>query len=207
MMKRIALCAAALTCVTGITGAQNPLQGELELEAASKTERDAGVWLNGQYVGFVDDLRGGDRLVLVPGQHELLFRLIGYQDLETSITVEPGQRAEFRVSMAPEPGAVYPPRENTARLRIDVEPAEAAIFVDEKFVGHVDRFDGRSGMRIAPGTYRFTIALPGYEAFQTEMTLREAQTYEIKTNLGRGDLSDQAAELIAANAGVVESEN
>lgn len=203
MLRYITGFAAVLAFVTGTVQAQNRLQGELELKPASGTERDAGVWLDGQYVGHVSDLRGGDSLVLVPGQHDLLFRLVGYEDLRHSVTIEPGEETEFRVSMAPKPDAVYPSKEDTARLRIEVEPSDAAIFVDQAFVGHVARFDGRRGMRIAPGTYRFTIALPGYESFQTELTLREQQTYEIKTKLKRGNLSDQAAQLIASNPGVV----
>lgn len=189
----------------GAAQAQNPLLGEVELEAASKIERDAGVWLDGQYIGFVDDLRGRDRLVLVPGRHELLFKLVGYQDVRSSITVEPGQDTEYRVAMEPKPGVTYPSKETTARLRIEVEPEDAAIFVNQTFVGHVDRFDGRRGMRLAPGTYRFTVALPGYESFQTELTLRAEQTYEIKTELPRGKLSNQAAELIAVNPGIIRA--
>lgn len=204
MPRYLAIIAAFLAFVSATTAAQNRLQGELELDAASRTERNAGVWLDGQYVGHVGDLRGGDSLVLVPGRHELLFRLIGYEDLRHSVTIEPGEKTGFRVSMAPKSDAVYPSRENTARLRFEVEPTDAAIFVDQAFAGHVDRFDGRGGMRIAPGTYRFTIALPGYESFQTELALREGQTYEIKTELRRGDLSDQAAQLIESNPGILD---
>lgn len=199
MSKKTALLSMLVVFSAGAAQAQSPLLGELELKAATRSERNAGVWLDGQYVGFVGDLRGGDRLVLVPGSHELLFRLIGYQDVSTSITIEPDQKAEYVVSMEPRPGVTYPSKEDTARLRIEVEPSDAAVFVDRTFVGHVDRFDDRSGMRIEPGTYRFTIALPGYESFQTELTLRARQTYEIKTELAKGRLSDQAAELIAGS--------
>jgi len=113
--------------------------------------------------------------------------------------VEPGSSVDYRVSMEPVEGLTYPSRENTARVRINVEPEDAAIFINDAFVGHVDRFDGRGGMRIEPGTYRFTIALPGYEAFQTELTLRANQTYEVKTELQKGRLSEQAAQLLSAN--------
>jgi hypothetical protein len=202
MLKQPVLLGFCISLSAGIAQPQTELQGELELKAASRTERDAGVWLDGQYVGFVDDLHGRDRLVLVPGPHEITFKLIGYQEVTHSITVEPGQDTEHVVSMQPSPQAVYPDLENTSRVRLKVEPENAAIFVNQKFIGHVDRFDGRRGMRIAPGTYRFTVALPGYEPFQTELTLRENQTYEIETKLPKGSLSDQAAELMVANPGV-----
>jgi hypothetical protein len=204
MLKKLAFC--CLVLAASATSAQNRLLGEIDLKANSKIERDAGVWVDGQYVGFVDDLQGNDRLVLVPGQHELLFRLVGYEDVRATITVEPDQRAEYRLSMQLRPGVTFPEEDSTARLRIEVEPEEAAIFVNQTFVGHVDRFNGRRGMRIAPGTYRVTVALPGYEAFQTEISLRAGQTYEIETDLRRGRLSEQAAELIATNPGVVSND-
>ena len=51
-------------------------------------------------------------------------------------------------------------------------------------------------MRLKAGTYRFTIALPGYESFETELALRAGQTYEIKTELARGDFADQPEALV-----------
>lgn len=177
--------------------AANPLLGEVEIDAASRLERDAGVWLDGQYVGFVKDLSGKGRLVLVPGEHQLLFKLVGYEDVAANVVVEPGSEQEYRLAMQAAAGVTFPTDEETAELRISVEPDDAAIFVDGAYVGHVDRFNGRKGMRLAAGTYQFTIALPGYQAFETELTLRTGQKYEIKTDLPVGSLSDQAGALIA----------
>jgi hypothetical protein len=174
----------------------NPLQGEIELKADGKIERNAGLWLDGQYVGFVKDLEGKGKLVLLPGEHKLLFKLIGYDDLTSTIIVEPGSRKRYRVAMLPDPDATYPDESNTAQLRISVKPEEAAIFVNNSYVGHIDQFDGRRGMRLTAGTYRLTIALPGYETFNTDLTMRAGQSYEIKTELPKGSLDDQAAALI-----------
>jgi hypothetical protein len=152
--------------LAGTAIAANPLQGEVELKAAGKIERNAGLWLDGQYVGFVKDLEGKGKLVLLPGEHKLVFKLIGYDDLTSTILVEPGSRNRYRVAMLPKPDATYPDESATAQVRISVKPEEAAIFVNDSYVGHVDRFDGRAGMRLSAGTYRLTIALPGYEAFR-----------------------------------------
>jgi PEGA domain len=193
------LSVAALWLLGAPMWAANPIFGEVELQSASRTERDAGVWLDGQYVGYVRDLSGNGKLVLVPGEHRLLFKLIGYQDLGATIAVEPGGATKYRVTMSAADNVTYPERDATARLRIAVEPDDAAIFVNDTYVGHVDRFNGRRGMRIAPGTYRFTVALPGYEAFETQLTLRANQTYEIKTALAKGRLDQQAGELLASS--------
>ena len=201
-MKSTAVDLAIATWfVAGGAMAANPLQGEVELKAAGKIERNAGLWLDGQYVGFVKDLEGNGKLVLLPGEHQLVFKLIGYNDVTSTIVVEPGSSKQYRVAMLPNPNATYPDENNTAQLRISVKPEEAAIFVNDSYVGHIDRFDGRRGMRLSAGTYRLTIALPGYEAFNTEITVRAGQSYEIKAELPKGPLDEQAAELIARTLG------
>jgi hypothetical protein len=180
--------------------AANPLQGEVDLKAASKIERNAGLWLDGQYVGFVKDLEGNGKLVLLPGEHTLVFKLIGYAELTSTIEVEPGSRKSYAVAMLPKPATTYPREGDTAQLRISVKPQEAPIFVNDSYVGHVDQFDGRSGMRLSAGTYRITVALPGYEAFDTELTVRAGQSYEVKTELRKGRLNERAAALITSTA-------
>jgi hypothetical protein len=189
------------TCVASAAWGAGSLQGEIELQAASRLERDAGVWLDGQYIGFVTDIEGSGRLALVPGTHALLFKLIGYEDVQATIVVEPGTRKKYRVTMREKANVTYPDRDSTAQVRLSVKPGEAAIFINDSYVGHVDRFGGRGGMRLSPGTYRVTIALPGYQPFNTELTIRAGQTYEIKTELPKGQLGEQAEELIARTAG------
>ncbi|HEU4619218.1 MAG TPA: PEGA domain-containing protein [Gammaproteobacteria bacterium] len=191
---------AILLTAARVLAGGSPILGEIEIEPASKVERDAGVWVDGQYVGFVKNLHGSDRLVLVPGEHRLLFKLIGYQDVDETFVVEPGRKAQYRVSMAHASGISYPDKDQTAKVRISVEPEDAAVFVNDSYVGHVDRFDGHKGMRLAPGTYRFKIALPGYQPFETQLTVRAAQAYEIKTKLPKGGFEDQGGELSARTA-------
>jgi hypothetical protein len=197
-MKSTALfLSIAAWFVAGSAMAANPVQGEIELKAAGKIERNAGLWLDGQYVGFVRDLEGDGKLVLLPGEHKLLFKLIGYNDVTSTIVVEPGSSKRYRVVMVPNPAATYPDESNTAQIRVSVKPEQAAIFVNDSYAGHIDQFDGRQGMRLSAGTYRLTIALPGHEAFYTELTVRAGQSYEIKAELPKGSLDAQAAALIA----------
>jgi hypothetical protein len=55
-------------------------------------------------------------------------------------------------------------------------------------------------MRLAPGTYRIKISLPGYQPFETQLTVRAEQSYELKTKLPKGGFEDQGGEL-AVRAG------
>jgi hypothetical protein len=196
MRKGIVFAAVVASGLATSAIGGNPLQGEVDIEPASKIERHAGLWLDGQYIGAVKDLEGSEKLVLVPGEHNLLFKLIGYEDVASTITVEPGIRREYRLVMRPAADVTYPDEKNTAKLRIDVKPEIAAVFVNDRYVGRGDRFDGR-GVRLSAGTYRLTIALPGYETFNTEVTIEAGQTYEIKTKLAKGSFGEQASELTA----------
>jgi hypothetical protein len=197
MRTRVLPAIVLFLCFSMSAGAANPILSEIEIEAATRVERNAGVWIDGQYVGYVKNLHGSGKLVLVPGEHLLQIKLIGYEDIDRTITVDPGQEMRYRVSMREAEDVEYPDEADTARLRVLVEPEEAAIFIDGAYVGHVDRFNGRRGMRLASGTYQFTIALPGYIPFETELTLNAGQKYEIKTELPRGDGDGEAAELIS----------
>jgi len=198
-MRRLSLCMAVLlTC--SAAWAANPLLGEVEIKPASKIERRAGLWVDGQYMGYVEQLRGKGRLVLLPGQHQLLFKLVGFENLSSTIMVEPGSKADYRLEMRPREGVSYPDEELTAKLRLDIEPEDAAIFVNDAFIGPVDRFNGGRSMRLAPGDYRFTVALPGYRSFETSLTVHANQTYEVKTKLQQAGLGEQAEPLTVESA-------
>ncbi len=174
--------------------AANPMLAEVEIKAASRAERDAGVWVDGQYIGHVRQLRGKSRLTLLPGTHELVFKLVGYEDVRRTITLEPGERYEFRLAMSTADAVSFPSADETARIVLSVTPKDAAVFVDDRYAGHVDRFG--KGIRLKAGTYRIKITLPGYQPFETEMTLRAGQRYEIRTALAKGSITEQDGELL-----------
>jgi hypothetical protein len=191
---RVALLLAVV--LGGAAHAANPILGEIEVNATSRVEKNAGVWVDGQYMGHVKQLRGKSRLFLIPGEHDLVFKLVGYEDVHQSITVEPGRHTEYRLTMQQKSELNYPTDEQTAKLVISVAPEDAAVFVNDQYAGHVDRFDGGKGMRLRAGTYRFRITMPGYQPFQTELTLRASQSYEIKTDLAKGSILEQGDDLI-----------
>jgi hypothetical protein len=178
---------------------EHPMLGEIRLEPASRAERDAGVWVDGQYLGFVKELDGRDRLLLLPGRHELVVKLAGYEELTSTVTVEPATTRRYAVRLAPLATASYPDVDQTATVRLSVEPERAALFVDDVYAGHVDRFGGRDGVRIRAGTHQIRIELPGYRPFVSEMTLIANQRYEIKTELLKGSVEPPPEDLAARN--------
>lgn len=171
------------------TRAQNQVMGEIRFEPATKVEKSSGVWIDGQYVGYLKELKGDKKVLLLPGEHTVSVRQAGYQETATKITVEPGQIQILHVKMDRDPRVQY--SSVTAEVKLAVTPDRAAVFLDDAYVGHISEFTGVGrGMLVKPGTHRIKIALPGYETFETEVTLRPSQKFEVKTDLAKGSIAD-----------------
>jgi hypothetical protein len=162
--------------------AENDVMGEIQLEGKSHVEKTSGVWVDGQYVGYLKELKGSKKVLLLPGEHTITVRQDGYQDFTARILVQPGQKEVVRVVMEKAPTGPLP--DVTATVKIAVNPSRAAVFLDGLFVGHVGEFEGMGrGMLVAPGTHRIKIALPGYQTFETDINPLASQKVEIKTEL------------------------
>lgn len=174
--------------------AQNQIMGEVQFSGATKVERDSGVWVDAQYVGYLKELKGKKKILLLPGTHQISVRQSGYDDFTQEIVVEPGQTQTVEVAMKLSPRASAP--NVTATLKLKVQPDRAAVFLDDKFVGHAGEFGGAfRSMLISPGKHRIKVELPGYRTFETEVNLLAGQKSEVKTELVKGSI-EQAGSLI-----------
>jgi hypothetical protein len=174
---------------------QNRVLGQLQFAGATKVERDSGVWIDGQYVGYLKELKRDKKIMLLPGEHEIAIRQAGYKDFTKKVIVEPGQLQVITASMEKDPRAVYPAA-NAAELKLNVAPERAAVFVDDGYIGHVSDFGGAfHSMLVSPGGHRIKVELPGYRTFETEINLLPGQRSEVKTELVKGSI-EQASELI-----------
>ncbi len=162
--------------------AENAVMGEIQFEGRSKVEKTSGVWVDGQYVGYLKELKGSKKVLLLPGEHVIAVRQDGYQDFTQRVVLQPGQRELVRVAM--EKAVTGPLPSVTATVKITVNPARAAVFLDGLFVGHGGEFEGAGrGMLVAPGTHQIKIGLPGYQTFETSINPMADQKVEIKTDL------------------------
>jgi hypothetical protein len=167
--------------------AGNEVMGEIQFVGTGKIEKSSGVWIDGQYVGFLKELKGSKKVLLLPGEHEVTVRQAGYHDFSQKVLLEPGQKHVVSVAMQKDETATYP--ETTAEVKLSVSPNRAAVFVDDRFVGHVDEFDGPSqALLLAPGKHRLKIILPGYQPFETELNLLANQKFQLKTDLFKGSI-------------------
>jgi hypothetical protein len=168
--------------------AQNQVLGEVQFVSKTKVEKTSGVWIDEQYVGYVEELKDDKKVLLLPGEHEISVRQSGYLDFTEKVLVEPGKKVVLHVTMQRDSRSQFPTV--TSQLKLQVIPDRAAVFVDDGFVGTVHEFSGVGrGMLVSPGKHRVKIALPGYQVFETEVNLLPKQKITIKTNLVPGSIT------------------
>jgi hypothetical protein len=190
--KAVFFVGSFLVIFPTVMPAQSQVLGEVKLVGKTKADKTSGVWIDGQYVGYVNELRDANKLLLLPGEHEISVRQSGYNDFTQKVMIEPQKRVILHVVMLRAPGAALP--KVTSQIKLYVSPDRAAVFVDDAFVGNVSEFSGIGhGMLVSAGKHRVKIALPGYQAFETEVSLLARQKITIKTDLQPVSVSQAAA--------------
>lgn len=150
-------------------GQQSPNLGEVRFTADNQDERDSGVWIDGKYAGYVKELKGDRKVMLTPGEHEILIRQAGYKDFTKKIAVAADQVQTIAVVLEENPKLTYP-GSNAAELRLDILPKRAAVFVDDGYMGHGADFGGRfHSMLVSPGKHQLKVTLDGYKPYETEI--------------------------------------
>lgn len=175
--------------------AQNSqVMGEVRFEGDTQLDRDSGVWIDGNYVGYVKELKGNKKVLLLPGKHQIVVRQAGYSDFTRELVIEPGQVQEVQVAMQLLPGAKTP--DVTSELKLTVHPKRAAVFLDGRYVGHASELGGRfHSLLVSPGKHRIKIELPGYRTFETDVVIVTGQKSEVKTELVKGSIEQAGAEI------------
>jgi hypothetical protein len=112
--------------------------------------------------------------------------------------VEPRELLLVPVKMQKETSDTWP--SVTAELKVDVSPDRAAVFVDNRFLGHAGELGGAfHSMLLSPGTHKIKVELPGYQSFETDVTLVAGQKSVVKTNLAKGSIHQADALIYEAN--------
>ena len=184
----LAAVAIALLCLAALRAQQAATSGEVRFSADSNDERDAGVWVDGKYLGYVKQFkfRGKKRLLLPPGDHEISIRSSGYQDLTKTVTLTAGQFQDVDVSLVPNPKATYPGADR-AELRLDIRPKNAEVFVDGMYVGHGADFGGRyHSLFVSPQKHQLKVSFSGYQSYQKEIDPPANQKTQMTITLAPG---------------------
>ncbi|HKW56411.1 MAG TPA: PEGA domain-containing protein [Candidatus Acidoferrum sp.] len=200
-MSTMLRAAAALLAIAGLLYSPSParaqsstVMGEVRFDGDTQLDRDSGVWVDGQYLGYVKELKGNKKVMLLPGRHQVSVRQAGYVNFDRDIVVEPGEVMTIQVAMKLIAGATVP--EVTSELKVTVRPKRAAVFLDGNYVGHGSELGGKfHSLLVSPGKHQIKIELPGYRTFETVVDVLAGQKSEVKTELVRGSIEQAGADI------------
>jgi uncharacterized membrane protein len=177
-----------------VSAQSSKVMGEVRFEGNTQIDRDSGVWIDGEYIGYVKELKGDKKVLLMPGKHQIAVRQAGYAEFAREIVVEPGEAQEIQVKMELLLGAKTP--DVTSELKITVQPKRAAVFLDGNYVGHASELGGKlHSLLVSPGKHKIKIELPGYRTFETEVDVLAGQKSEVKTELVRGSIEQAGSDI------------
>lgn len=179
---RVSVVTMLAVFAAGPPAQANQILGEVELIGASKVENSSGVWVDGQYLGYLKELKGSKKILLLPGPHEVTVREDGYHEFTQKIEVRPGEKQTISVKLEKDTQFKLPTV--FSDIKLSVTPDRAAVFVDGQYVGHAGELGGiGKSLQVAPGHRKITVSLPGYQSFTTEVDLAPNQKFQIKTDL------------------------
>jgi hypothetical protein len=139
---------------------------------------DAGVFINGQYVGPAVRFTVPEKYPAPAGDVEVTFKDPRYEDYTTKVTVRPKKTTKIKYALKP----VEPAKPPFGRLRLGGGEPESfmsiaagdtgAVFINDKFFGYVDELNNPGGgLLLNPGTYDLHIVSPIFGDNRQKITI------------------------------------
>jgi hypothetical protein len=144
---------------------------------------EAKVFLDNRYLGEAHELRNIAEITASAGRHLLEIR-IDTERTFTEVMVSPRKVTPVRWTLAPSPVAPAAMMAESGRLRVQVAPPGAAIYVDGVFSTVADLADPPS-LRLSRGHHRVQVVLPGFKAYSTDVTVPESGEAVVEVQLAR----------------------
>jgi hypothetical protein len=152
--------------------APNPtLTGSLNLDS-SPTGAD--IWVDERYYGTTPEVIGG----LSAGTHSLMLRDAGYFDYTEQFTITAGQTTTRSPSMSP-----YTQPSGYGDLRIQSNPAGAAVYVNNNYMGTTISSTALYVTQLNPGSYPVRVTLAGYQTYTQTAIVTAGTVYNIQANM------------------------
>lgn len=173
------------------------------------TPEDAEIFLDGYYVGTVDDFDGMfQRLYLEPGEHDVEIYLTGYRSVRQKVFVQPGATFRLRYDMdALMPGDTADPRpvapatpppaagrrpipqrpdqqSEFGAIAIRVQPRDAVVLIDgERWDTPPD--NDRLVVQLPAGPHRIEIRKDGFGGYSATVDVRRGDETPVNVSLTR----------------------
>jgi hypothetical protein len=114
----------------------------------------AGVFIDGKYVGPAANFKIAKTYEVAPGEHEVKLADPRYQEIVKKVTITTGKTTVMQETMM----ALPPAKPPFGRLRIENPDHFAAVYINDRYMGHVDEFDNfAQRLLLNPGTYEVKI--------------------------------------------------
>jgi PEGA domain len=141
-----------------------PAQVMGKLKTAVKPSR-AGIFVDGKYVGPAGNFGMARTYPLAAGEHEITISEPRYQDITKRVTIVAGKTTKLDDRMTAVPTAKPP----FGLLRVMGPDKFAAVFLNNKYYGHVDEFSNfAQGIKLNPGEYELKVTPSGGGADHVE---------------------------------------
>jgi hypothetical protein len=161
------LVSASLVCLAADTG-------------KLKTEVDpgrAGVFIDGKYVGPAANFKVGQTYELSAGEHEVRLVEPRYQEIVKKVTITAGKKTVLKETMT----ALPPAKPPFGNLRVENPDHFGAVYVNDRFMGHVDEFDNsHQALLLNPGTYEVKIVPRSGPTVSKSVTIEVDKTVLVK---------------------------
>jgi hypothetical protein len=139
---------------------------------------DAGVFVDGQYVGPASRFTVPEKYSAPAGEVEVTFKDPRYEDYTTKVTVRTKKTTKLHYSLKP----VEPAKPPFGRFRLGGGEPESfisiaagdtgAVYINDKFFGHVDELNNAgSGILLNPGSYDLHIVSSTFGEIRQKITI------------------------------------
>jgi hypothetical protein len=114
----------------------------------------AGVFLDGKYLGPAANFRVARTYSVPAGEHEVKLMDRRYEELTTKVTVQAGKKTTISETLK----EIAAPKPPFGKLRIENADKFAAVYGNDRFMGHVDEFSNHfQSLLLNPGEYNVKI--------------------------------------------------
>lgn len=81
--------------------------------------------------------------------------------------------------------SVYDARQVPGRARLEVQPADASVYLDGEFLGRASNLPGDAAMELAAGEHVIEAVRPGLRSVEKRFTVKSGETIDVVVRLGK----------------------
>jgi PEGA domain len=137
----------------------------------------AGVFIDGKYVGPAANFKVARKYEVAAGEHEIKLEDPRYQEIVKKVTIAAGKTTVMKETMV----ALPPAKPPFGKLRVENADHFAAVYVNDRFMGHVDEFSNfAQALLLNPGTYEVRVVPMNGAPVTKTVTIEAEKTVIVK---------------------------